>query len=559
MGARHSCMRNGDGAPEAEAHEQALFMREMTRIVLCVLSPYLSLSTRARCTGVCRAWRDALADPSLWARLHIPAFLCDDTDEPDSYVRSAVLHGAVARARSTLRELTVAGELPSHAVYEELLPVVVGNARTLRALSFSCNEPWEFSLAAEDTPSGAVAASKLGRTQAAVPRAQRMTVSERRVVAGWPAYTYLYDGRMTLHAVQQQSDGAAAGAQQQQQQAVLFDVRTAEDVAAYTSHDNCCTLCAPLPEATAGAAARALAAEIEAHTSLLRLDLRDFMLDASAALVPIVAAVHTRRLARLELRGCSVSFAALPALTALFGSDSLLRVFSFSDGELPLDEESAAALGDSVHASSALSGFTLCGARGMAPGAMRRMVQHGFTAHPSLQKLELLQSRKNEMYDFAGCIDADTAVQLGAMLAANAPALLELSIDCRGFRHLFGAAEAALAPLFAALPHNTHLRVLLFYNPRIYEPFAAGVLLPAVRANTALRVFGFNGEHITPSGGMIHIDRSSPFTTPSMEEARRLVHQRAMEALMFGVVAQPPPASYVLPPLDLHLRQRCEG
>ncbi len=110
-----------------------------------------------------------------------------------------------------------------------------------------------------------------------------------------------------------------------------------------------------------------------------------------------------------------------------------------------------------------------------------------------------------------------------------------------------------MAPLFAALAHNTHLRVLLFQNELVRETFAAGVLLPALRANKALRVLGLDGEHLVTNSALSHADynRRLSNTAPSAVEAQRLVHRRAVEALMFGVVAQPPPASYELPPLEL--------
>jgi hypothetical protein len=522
---------------------------------------------RAQCMRVCRAWCDALGDPSLWARLHV---------QPRSNVqyfagrhdvllyklvrRYEDVYGAVARARGTLRELTISGDtISENEVTAKLLPLVAANVRTLRVLSFSGNA-WEFAVvAAGDAPVGAVAVSKLWRVQAAAarrPRAQRMTVSERRAVAGWHPhatvrysphsalrYTQRYeDERMKLHSAQLHGDEAA------QQHVLLFYVHTAaEDGAA--ACDEWGTLCAPLPEATAGTAARALAAEIETHASLVRLELRHCMLDTPATLGAIVAAVHARRLARLELHKCNVSVVAMPVLMALFGSASALRDFSFSHGELPLDEDSAAALGDSVHASSALSGFTLCGARGMAPGALRRLVQRGFIAHSSLRKLELLNSRSGEAADFAGCVDAGVAAQLGAMLAADAPALLELSIDCRSRDN---ASEAAMAPLFTALAYNTHLRVLLFQNRLLREAFAAGALLPALRANNALRVLGLDGEHIVTAAENNRLLNNAP----SAVEARRLVHRRAVEAFMFGVVTQPPPASYELPHLELRMPAR---
>jgi hypothetical protein len=567
MGAWPSCTRGAKGG-EAEAEEAAAHITlscDATRLVLGLLTPYLPLSTRARCMRVCRAWRDALGDPSYWARLDIlPRVDFYNCGNAFFLVRDYVdVHGAAACARGTLRELNIGGHTSEPEVTDKLLPLVAANVRTLRTLSFSC-DTWEFAVVAVgDAPFGAVAVSKLWRARAAAarrPRASRMIVAEQGAVVDprlrdSPYFALRYmqpyeDPRMQLQSVQLAADGDEAA---QQQRVLLFSVHTiADEDADAAALDEWGTLFAPLPEATAGTAARALAAEIETHSSLLRLELRDFMLDTPATLRAIVAAVHARRLARLELHKCNISVAVMPALTALFGSASALRDFSFSHGELPLDEDSAATLGDSVCVSSALSAFTLCGARGMAAGALRRLVQRGFVAHPSLQKLELLNSRSGEAADFAGCVDAGVAAQLGVMLAADAPALLELSVDCRSRND---ASEAAMAPLFAALAHNTHLRVLLFQNELVREAFAAGVLLPALRVNKSLRVLGLDGEHIVTNSAFSHADHNNRLllsnTAPSAVEAQRLVHRRAVEALMFGVVTQPPPASYELPPLEL--------
>jgi hypothetical protein len=70
---------------------------------------------------------------------------------------------------------------------------------------------------------------------------------------------------------------------------------------------------------------------------------------------------------------------------------------------------------------------------------------------------------------------------LGALLAADAPTLLDLDLrDC-------GLREAALGPLVEALRANTHLRELLLADATASEAFLRQRLLPAVRANTSLR------------------------------------------------------------------------
>jgi hypothetical protein len=65
----------------------------------------LPVDQRGRACCVCRAWRDALADPALWARL-------DLTEEGGVHIRlfdhaRLMLHGAAARAQGRLHTLDV--------------------------------------------------------------------------------------------------------------------------------------------------------------------------------------------------------------------------------------------------------------------------------------------------------------------------------------------------------------------------------------------------------------------------------------------------------------------
>ncbi len=72
-------------------------------------------------------------------------------------------------------------------------------------------------------------------------------------------------------------------------------------------------------------------------------------------------------------------------------------------------------------------------------------------------------------------------------MAANAPALTELDVrSCE-------LGDEGLRPLFDALPANTHLTSLDCRSNTLTEGFARDVLLPAVRANTSLRVFEGEG------------------------------------------------------------------
>lgn len=100
----------------------------------------------------------------------------------------------------------------------------------------------------------------------------------------------------------------------------------------------------------------------------------------------------------------------------------------------------------------------------------------GLVGHATLH--QLLLPRNSERDDAQR---AAAGAELGALVAANTPALQQLDVsDC--FLH-----DAGLAPLLAALPTNTHLRVLRCAGNACSATFARESLLPLVRANASLR------------------------------------------------------------------------
>ena len=71
---------------------------------------------------------------------------------------------------------------------------------------------------------------------------------------------------------------------------------------------------------------------------------------------------------------------------------------------------------------------------------------------------------------------------LGALVAANSPCLVALNIS----ESIYDGA--GLAPIIDALPDNTHLRLFDCCNTDMSWEFARLRFLPAVHANTSLRV-----------------------------------------------------------------------
>ena len=90
----------------------------------------LPVDARARCSCVCRAWRDALADPSLWTCLDLtPA----GGVEGERAQTDAALLGAARRARGRLETLRVV----QIRTYPPVVEVLRENALHLRELCVS--------------------------------------------------------------------------------------------------------------------------------------------------------------------------------------------------------------------------------------------------------------------------------------------------------------------------------------------------------------------------------------------------------------------------------------
>jgi hypothetical protein len=96
-------------------------------LVLHILS-LLPVDSRLLCAGVCRSWRAALEDTSLWLRLD----LSTSGDSPKREVTDALLHAAVARAHGELVALDISG--CKRVTFRALLAAVTANGGTLREL-----------------------------------------------------------------------------------------------------------------------------------------------------------------------------------------------------------------------------------------------------------------------------------------------------------------------------------------------------------------------------------------------------------------------------------------
>jgi hypothetical protein len=232
----------------------------------------------------------------------------------------------------------------------------------------------------------------------------------------------------------------------------------------------------------------AFAADVAAHASLEGLTLEDARLNTRAALDAVIDAALARRLHSVAFLECGITPASAPSLARLLGSGALTTL-KCKDAHL-LDAPDARVLAAALRANATLTSLKLNRAGVFDEAAAAAELLGALHGHASLRVLNL---RDNYV---AAADQAAVGAALGALVAAssaNAPALTELDVTgCN-------LGDDGLRPLFEALPHNTHLRTLKCKFNGMGAAFACDVLLPAMRANTSLRMWDAPAEVFMPA------------------------------------------------------------
>jgi hypothetical protein len=221
----------------------------------------------------------------------------------------------------------------------------------------------------------------------------------------------------------------------------------------------------------------ALASDLAAHTWLEAVHVYGAPLGTLAALDAVVDAALSLRLPSLMLYNCHVTPASAPALARLISGGWLTELDVLNGGDQLLDQATATLIADALRANSTLTSLKLQGCFFWHDAAGAALILDALTAHRSLRMLDLEYNRIEPGDQQAAAFGA----ALGALVAANAPALHELNMS-----HCF-LGDTGLGPLVDALPLNTHLRTLICRGSGASDAFARERLLPAVRANTSLR------------------------------------------------------------------------
>jgi hypothetical protein len=176
------------------------------------------------------------------------------------------------------------------------------------------------------------------------------------------------------------------------------------------------------------------------------------------------------RLEDLEVLNCAVSVQQFLSLMADVASHETLAALSLwhapLDNLIALDALADVALAHRMQRLQLLGRSKLGAAS--AP-ALTRIAAGGWLTSLTINHCEFVEPLRE-----AGAL-------LGVLISANHPNLTELDV---GYCSL---GDVGLAPLMAALQHNTHLTSLDCADNDVSEAFVRDVLLPAVRANNTLQ------------------------------------------------------------------------
>ena len=406
-----------------------LGFRDLPHAVALHILSFVPADARARAALVCRALRIIVADPRLWTVLDL---------SPDSGVvqpvTDATLRGAAALARGGLTALCL--DDCYQLSHEARLEVVRANADSLRKLSCVTVSVAAYGRSSADVQELAGAAPQLVAFKVGV----KASVAEStRVLRNEAPFGVLQLRELCIH-----------GTNINQGQA-------------------------PLDEAEL----LAFCSAVSAHESLEVLEVNFTPLRTPAVMDALFAAALACKLLVLQISACELSSASVPALARLIRG-GVIESLQIDNSEDPLfDEAPAVQLADALAASRTLMHLKLESILLWDNAPAAAVVMRALTGHPTLQEVDLCWN--NPPVQFAA------GAALGALVAANAPALTSLAV---AFSAL---GDVGLSGLCYALPRNTHLRELMLNQTGMSAAFAGHTLLPAVQANTSLRMVAASG------------------------------------------------------------------
>ena len=414
----------------------------LTQRVFLALPP----DARGRASCVCRAWRDVLADPSLWTHLDLSGvFRAAGLLEQQRIVFS-VLRGAAGRSRGLPYQM----DLSQHRVLQTaLLPVLTAYAGSLRELHLH-------EVHADDSGRVSVVPA-VEAVLAAAPLLQVLTAEETRGM--WD------EARRMLRA-------EPPFAQLQMRGSLVVHFSREAHLAAGMERFG------PFAAALADAALQ---------PALSRLHISYLDVAQPAVLDALVDAALARRLRELVLKDCTPAAAAPLARLLAEGSLVVFEVGHRFAIRTLFDTAGAALIADALRMNTTLTTLKLFGADLCRDLRVAGEVLGALVGHPSLRELRITDGTLIMEHRSA------FGAALGALIAADAPALHVL--DCSR-NTLY---DDGLALIVEVLALNCHLRELDLGSNGMSAAFAREQLLPAVRANTSLRKLQCAGTHTGPA------------------------------------------------------------
>jgi hypothetical protein len=420
------------GGEGAASHAQrgaapacALSLASLPHALLLRVFAALPADVRLRCAEVCRGWRDALSERSLWTRLDL-----SKTSGVAHRVTDALLRAAAAKACGALQALHISGS--RHVTHTALLAVVTANAGALRELDAGDCRYDNGHLFVQ---------TELEALLRAAPHLQALLAD---------MYTAHPEG---AHSVLRN-------------EGVFGPLRLGQLVLFFASD-------------MSEAAVIELAQGVSGHTSLMQLELCNAVFEGVAALDAVVDAALACRLCAVWFDCCGLSPASAPSLARLLGSSALKELYiagtcRLGAGQPLLDEPAAVLLASALQRNTTLEELRLFGLGLWADRVAACALLNALVAHPSVRDLVLSE-------DAVGAEQqAAAGLAVSALVAANTPALHNLSVSKCDLR------DVGLAPLAHALRRNTHLKLLGCWGNGASEAFAREQLLPAVCARDGL-------------------------------------------------------------------------
>jgi hypothetical protein len=383
----------------------------------------LPVDARARAACVCRGWCTTLADVSLWTRLDL-----SPASGVTCSVNDAVLFVTAARARGGLEALNVSD--CSQVSPEALLTVVTSNAGALRGLQ-ATRAIVDLGFALRDAEALLRAAPMLRSCDLSL---HCHNDEAPRVLRNEPPFGAVRN--LSLTVVMPYFDTGDQG----------------------------------MP---------AIVEAVAASRSLRKFGLRHAVLGNTGAIAALFDALLAQRVLGLSsLYCCQLGDADPPALARLLAGNTLLELH-MTRGSVPLGAPpSVTLLRDALRANSTLTAVSLhdIDSRYDGDAGFTMSLLNALTAHARLRSVRLHFRSSQQPEKVLAC-----GAALGALVAADAPALTELDVSD------IGLLDVCMGALMDALPHNTHLLTLNCSCNVLSAVFVRERLLPAVRANTSLR------------------------------------------------------------------------